>query len=79
MEFSTGKKGISPFALNIPHQALTQHVHITIDFGNNPFELLPLDQPYGKDGRLISGWLSAMINAHVDVAKDPYIFALNVN
>lgn len=79
MEFSTGKKGISPFALNIPHLALVQHVHITIDFGNNPFELLPLDQPYGKDGRLISGWLSAMINAHVDVAKDPYIFALNVN
>jgi hypothetical protein len=24
-------------------------------------------------------WLSALINAHVDVAKDPYIMALNVN
>jgi hypothetical protein len=24
-------------------------------------------------------WLSAMVNAHVDVAKDPYIMTLNVN
>jgi hypothetical protein len=38
-----------------------------------------LDQMYGKDGRRIADWLSAMVNAHVDVAKDPYIFDLNVN
>jgi len=24
-------------------------------------------------------WLSAFINAHVDIAKDPYISRLNVN
>lgn len=86
MEFSTGKTGIGPFALNITNLALTQYTHLTIDFGkqNNDgtygeFHLKSLDSIYGKDNRLISGWLSAMVNAHVDVAKDPYIFALNVN
>jgi hypothetical protein len=32
-----------------------------------------------KDGIPILTWLSALINAHVDIAKDPYIFTLNVN
>jgi|MGYP000141707509 hypothetical protein len=27
----------------------------------------------------ISAWLSAMVNAHVDVAKDPYISLININ
>jgi len=38
-----------------------------------------MDSVLGKDGERISAWLSAMVNAHVDVAKDPYIFAINVN
>jgi len=38
-----------------------------------------MDEVTGQDGKRISDWLSAMVNAHVDVAKDPYVFDLNVN
>jgi hypothetical protein len=38
-----------------------------------------LDATRGRDGYRILDWLSAMVNAHVDVAKDPYILTLNVN
>jgi len=31
------------------------------------------------DGKNILSWISALINAHVDVAKDPYISRLGVN
>ena len=79
MEFSVGKDGIGPFALNITNLALTQFTHLTMDFGDNEFDLGKLDEIRGEDGRYISSWLSAMVNAHVDVAKDPYIFTLNVN
>lgn len=79
MEFSTGKNGIGPFALNITNLALTQFTHLSMYYGENPFGFLPLDSILGKDGMSIAGWLSAMVNAHVDVAKDPYIFTLNVN
>lgn len=81
MEFGAGKSGIGPFALNITNLALTQFAHLTMDFGDvgQIFDLGPLDAIYGKDNLRISAWLSAMVNAHVDVAKDPYVFALNVN
>lgn len=32
-----------------------------------------------KDGNSIMSWLSALINAHVDIAKDAFISTLNVN
>lgn len=79
MEFSIGKSGIGPFALNITNLALTQFAHISIDYGENEFGFGKLDEVVGQDGIRISDWLSAMINAHVDVAKDPYVFDLNVN
>ena len=79
MEFSIGKSGIGPFALNITNLALTQFAHISIDYGENEFEFGKLDEVVGQDGMRISDWLSAMINAHVDVAKDPYVFDLNIN
>lgn len=79
MEFSIGKMGIGPFALNITNLALTQFAHISIDYGENEFDLGNLDEIVGQDGIRISDWLSAMINAHVDVAKDPYVFDLNIN
>lgn len=81
MEFGVGKSGIGPFALNITNLALTQYTHLTIDFGNvgEEYGFGALDQIYGRDGQRISAWLSAMVNAHVDVAKDPYVFDLNVN
>ena len=79
MEFSIGKSGIGPFALNITNLALTQFAHISIDYGENEFGFGKLDEIIGQDGIRISDWLSAMVNAHVDVAKDPYVFDLNVN
>ena len=81
MEFGVGKSGIGPFALNITNLALTQYTHLTIDFGKigEEYGFGALDEIYGKDGNRISSWLSAMVNAHVDVAKDPYVFDLNVN
>lgn len=78
-EFSTGKNGIGPFALNITNLALTQFSHLSMDFQENEFGFKDLDSIVGDDGYRISDWLSAMVNAHVDVAKDPYVFDLNVN
>lgn len=79
MEFSTGKSGIAPFALSITNLALTEFTHLTMDYGDNLFELGDLDNPLSQDGSYVADWLSAMVNAHVDVAKDPYIFTINVN
>lgn len=79
LEFKTGKEGIGPFALNITNHALTQFIGLTMDYGDNNYHLGDLYKISGEDGRHILGWLSAMVNAHVDVAKDPYIFTLNVN
>lgn len=31
------------------------------------------------DGKPILSWISGLINAHVDIAKDPWISRLNVN
>lgn len=78
-QFSIGKQGIGPFALNITNLALTQYLHMSMDYGDNIYDLGHLDEIYGQDGIRISAWLSAMVNAHVDVAKDPYVFILNVN
>lgn len=80
-EFMAGKDGIGPFALNVTNLALTQTTHLTIDFGidGDRYGLGSLDAMVGEDGLYISSWLSAMINAHVDVAKDPYISIMNVN
>lgn len=79
-EYTGGKAGIAPFALNSTNHALTQFTHLCINYSNaNRYNLGKLDQVYGEDNQRIMDWLSALINAHVDVAKDPYIMALNVN
>jgi hypothetical protein len=55
------------------------------DLGDNDKSLLTyigmnrLDRVTDINGNHILSWISAMINAHVDVAKDPYILRLNVN
>ena len=85
MEYSTGKSGIGPFALNVTNLAMTQAVGLKMKFGKNDkllnkcFDFGNINDVVGKDGYMISAWLSAMVNAHVDVAKDPYILNLNVN
>lgn len=79
-EYTSGKAGISPFALNSTNHCLTQATHLTMNYSNNNiYGLGRLDAIIGQDGFKILDWLSAMINAHVDVAKDPYIISLNVN
>ena len=80
-EFSTGKDGIGPFALNITNLSLTQFTHLCMHYGDEvaDYNFGDLDAIQGQDRNYIADWLSAMVNAHVDVAKDPYVFALNVN
>lgn len=80
MEYTWGKAGIAPFALNSTNHCLTQATHLDMQYSSdNPYGLGKLDAIDGQDGFKILDWLSAMINAHVDVAKDPYIIKLNVN
>lgn len=105
-EYSGGKTGIGPFALNNKNHILTQLANLR--FKDNPLlkslGFVGLDginskdeQVYQRDkngnivydsdnkpvyvedkGLRILDWISAMINAHVDVAKDPYVIRLNV-
>lgn len=79
LEFSVGKTGIGPFALSVTNMALTQYSHLSLEYGINEYGFGHMDQIYGKDGLRIADWLSAMVNAHVDVAKDAYVFDLNIN
>lgn len=82
-DYITGKVGIGPFALNNNNQILTMIYHIS--FRESPSSLLSalglsrLDKQLDVDGNSIMSWISAMINAHVDIAKDPWISRLNVN
>lgn len=80
-EYTSGKAGIAPFALNSTNHCLTQATHLRMKFseGASKYNLNQFDEITGQDGYKILDWLSAMINAHVDVAKDPYIIVLNVN
>ena len=82
-DYITGKIGIGPFALNNNNQILTMIYHIS--FRESQSNLLStlglsrLDKQLDVDGNSIMSWISAMINAHVDIAKDPWISRLNVN
>ena len=82
-QFITGKFGIGPFALNNNNHILT--MLYGVKFAHNPASILGITGHEslcdGEDmyGESIMSWLSGLINAHVDVAKDPYISKLNVN
>lgn len=80
-EYTGGKDGIAPFALASTNHALTQAMNLRMDLGEvgNVYQLGNITDIESQDGERILDWLSAMINAHVDVAKDPYIINLNVN
>lgn len=86
-EYTQGKAGIGPFALNNAHHILTQltKLHMISNDFTEALQLTDLgritDYPtVGQiKGNRILDWLSAMINAFVDIAKDPYIVQLNVN
>lgn len=80
-EYTGGKDGIAPFALASTNHALTQALNLRMHLGKvgETYNLGNINDITSQDGERILDWLSAMINAHVDVAKDPYIINLNVN
>ena len=81
VEYSTGKRNLGPFALAITHHILTQ----IADLRFLPSKVLSkhgisdVSSVMGRDGVKILDWLSAMVSAHVDIAKDPYIIRLGIN
>ena len=86
----SGKLHLGVFALATSHHSLAQSVGLAFKSNviSTKYNLLSLSsidsqQPNYWDKEIItytsiSDWLSAMVNAHVDVAKDPYINRLNV-
>lgn len=81
-QFITGKKGIGPFALNNNSQILTQMFNVSFAKKDGLLGNLGLNSLHNyidRDGNSIQSWLSAMINIHVDVAKDPKVRPLNIN
>lgn len=85
-EYTGGKAGIGPMALNNAHHILTQLMGTRMETNTftTALQLTDLGREFDypsankQNGRILS-WLSAMINAFVDIAKDPYIVRLNVN
>jgi hypothetical protein len=81
--------GIGPMALINTFRTFAQiaglnlnTMSVTNDGKPNVCQLLginTLDLKYDRNGISILDWTSALINAHVDAAKDPYITRLNVN
>lgn len=86
-EYTGGKAGIGPMALNNAHHILTQLINpkFAQDDITRTLGLIDTNKIYDdptkftKKGGRILDWLSAMINGFVDIAKDPYIIRLNVN
>ena len=80
-DYITGKTGIGPFALNVTNHILT--TLYGVKFKESSFTQITgitgFDQILDEENNQISSWLSAFINAHVDIVKDPYISKLNVN
>lgn len=87
-KYSGGKFGVGPEALNNVHHIMCQIARLKFNYdlgiglvdenGNTRLDgLYGLPESNGEE-ILISDWLSALIDAHVDIAKDPYIINLNV-
>ena len=79
--YITGKIGIGPFALNNNNQILTMLYNV--EFSKDSFMTKlghgSLHRDTDDEGNSILSWISALINAHVDIAKDPWVTDLNVN
>ena len=77
--------GIGPMALINVFRTFLQIADIqlnTVVGDNNIMQKLGIDtlnKTFDDEGLSILDWTSALINAHVDAAKDPYIIRLNVN
>ena len=78
-DYITGKTGIAPFALNVTSQELCRIFGVKFNGAIKETGIQDLDKLVGDDNIPISSWLSAFINAHVDIVKDPYIAKLSVD
>lgn len=80
-DYITGKSGIGPYALNVTNQVLTRCFGVR--FKRSTFTesvgILDFDKLVDIDNNYIDSWISAFINAHVDIVKDPYISKMNIN
>lgn len=80
-DYITGKLGIAPYALNVTGQVMTRCFGVS--FKRNMFTesvgILNFDKLIDIDNNYIDSWISALINAHVDIVKDPYISKMNIN
>lgn len=80
-DYITGKLGIAPFSLNVTNQALTMVYGVKLKESEftkqTPFKRIDLRDD--KNGNAVMSWLSAFINAHCDIVKDPYVSKINVN
>lgn len=82
-DYITGKIGIGPFALNNNNHILTMLYDVRFkDIPGTIMSTLGLTNLASTEDfehNSVMSWISALINAHVDIAKDPYISKLNVN
>lgn len=80
-DYINGKKGIGPFALNVTNQILTYL--FGTKFTDTKFTkftgIWRFDHLVDDNDAYVSSWLSAFINANVDIVKDPWVVRLNVN
>lgn len=79
--FLTGKDGIGPHALNNNSHVLTQLYNVSFSEKSimHKLGLTSLSRHDDIDGQPILSWISALINGHVDNAKDPWVSRLNIN
>lgn len=80
-DYITGKLGIAPFALNVTNQALTMAYGVKLKESEftKQTTFKRIDLRDDKNGNAVMSWLSAFINAHCDIVKDPYVSKINVN
>lgn len=80
-DYITGKFGIGPYALNVTNQELTRCFRVS--FKKTRFTeksgICNFDKLVDDQYNYIASWISAFINAHVDIVKDPYISKMNIN
>lgn len=81
LDYITGKFGIGPFALNVTSHVLT--CLFGVRFRDTDFTrttgIFNFDKLVDYDGNAISSWISAFINAHVDIVKDPWVSRMGID
>ncbi len=81
LDYITGKFGIGPFALNVTNHVLT--CLFGVRFRDTEFSratgIFNFDKLVDYDGNAISSWISAFINAHVDIVKDPWVSRMGID